>query len=632
MKRSFLLIWILFAFWTTTWSQTRLDTLIQQFEESPKNAETLPLLREICSEHPNSTGRLLYAKEMLHLAETFQYTDYIHYAYLEIGISYRIQGNLAESSRNLFKALEYAQSLKDNKKIGEAYGEISASFASQGDTKNAVNYINRAIDIFRQENDSLNLCIALFNTGYDYHTMGSTDSALLYYAEAEAIALQGELKTEDKASFLAYIRGNRGITQGALGLHEESIASIQQAIMVLEGLNDRQAIVDYEFHLARILHSAGKTEEAMKMAKRTLLESSVLNIKATMRDASLLLYRMYLTQQDYKNALKYRLTHEAIKDSIQNATVIREMANQQTAYEVGLKQAEVDLLDIQKKNQTIINTALGTVLLLTFFGALLIYRNYKQKNDLSVTLEKKTQQLQSINKTKDKLFSIISHDLRGPVTAFSGLSRIVRYYVMTNKTEELLELAGHMEDSASKLNSMLENLLAWSIQEQGQLELKTESIQFKKLVDDLHSTYQAMLDEKNITINIKCDDSIFIQADWNTMHTALRNLLGNAIKFTNEGGHISLTCEETFDQVYILLEDDGIGIPEEKLDHIFDIDNSAKNTFGTKGEKGLGLGLKIVNEFITLNNGQISVRSTLNKGTIFKLTFSKMREEGKLIA
>lgn len=608
--------------------------MVQLFEEGPKDATALPLLRGICAEHPNSIGRLLYAKEMLNLAESFDVPEYIHYSYMEIGIAYRIQGNLAESSRSLFQALEYAQKLNDPKKIGESYGEISTSFASQGDTKNAVNYINQAIDIFRQENDSLNLCIALFNTGYDYHTMGRTDSALLYYAEAESIAKNSSLKAKDKASFLAYIRGNRGITQGAIGLYDEAVASINETLQILEQLNDRQAIVDYEYHLAKILHGAGRTEEGMKLAKQTLLESSVLNIKATMRDASLLLYRMYLTQQDYKNALKYRLTHEAIKDSIQNSNVIREMANQQTAFEVGLKQAEVDLLDIQKKNQAIVNSALGTVLVIMIIAALLFYRNYRQKLDLSITLEKKSNQLESINKTKDKLFRIISHDLRGPVTAFSGLARVVRFYVMTDKKDELIELAGHMQDSASKLNNMLENLLAWSIQEQGDLELRHENISLQKLLDDLNSTYQPMLDEKKIKLELACEDDLFVTADWNTLHTAMRNLLGNAIKFTPMAGTIQIHCKELVDNVSILIKDTGVGISKHKLDNIFDIDTSTENTFGTNGEKGLGLGLKIVHEFILLNNGAISVKSKEKEGTTFSITLNKAnpRQEEKLIA
>ncbi len=634
MRQLLLCVFCCLPLWSFAQKISKLDSLIQLFEEGSKDESALPILREICAEHPNSIGRLLYAKEMLNLAQASDNTDYIHYSYMQVGIAYRIQGNLAESSRNLFKALDYAQEIGDIKKIGESYGEISTSFASQGDTKNAVNYINRAIGIFRQQKDSLNLCIALFNTGYDYHTMHKTDSALLYYAEAENIAKKSSLDDEDKTSFLAYIRGNRGITLGAIGQHDAAVNSIKETIAILETLGDRHGVVDYEYHLAVILNDAERTEEGMKLAKQTLLESSVLNIKATMRDASLLLYRMYLKEQDYKSALKYRLTHEAIKDSIQNSNVIREMANQQTAFEVGLKQAEVDLLDAQKENQTIINTALGIVLLLVIVTVLLFYRNYRDKMALNVKLEKKSTQLQTINKTKDKLFSIISHDLRGPVTAFSGLSRIVRFYVMTDKKEELLELAGNMQDSASKLNAMLENLLAWSIQEQGELELKPETISLIKLIEDLNSTYQPMLDEKKIKLITSCEANIHVLADWNTLHTAMRNLIGNAIKFTPTGGEISLYCQEHKEKVRIEVKDNGVGIPKSKLKDIFDIDTSTENTFGTNGEKGLGLGLKIVHEFVLLNHGKVEVTSTENEGTSFTITLESRKppQKQKLIA
>ena len=595
------------------------DSLVAVFETTTVEESTLPLLRQICAEHPSSKGRMIYAREMLKLAETFESAEYVHYAYMELGIAYRLQGNLTESTRHLFISLEKAKELKDQKKIGESYGEIAATFASQGDIGNAVKYINQAIELFRAEQDSVNLCIALLNTGYDYHTMGKMDSALLYYAEAESIARHADFDPHLRSSLSAYIRGNRGITQAEIGLEQEAIASIDSAIAVLQTLDDRQAIVDYDYRLANIYYKIGELDKAMLIARETLLEATILNIKATMRDASLLLYRMHLSQQDYKNALKYRLTHEAIKDSIQNSNVIREMANQKAAYDIGLMQAELDLLDAQKKNQMLVSTALTAVLLIVLVAGVLFYKNYRQKILLSEKLENKRVLLERINTTKDKLFSIISHDLRGPITAFSGLARIVKFYVITNKTDELLELSDQMQDSAKKLNAMLENLLAWTIQEQGQLELKMEVISIEKIIADLTDMYKAMLEEKNITIKIEPQEDVQIRGDWNTLHTAIRNLISNAIKFTNEGGSVMISWARQGQKCILTVSDNGIGISEEKIATLFRLDNSNAQTFGTRGEKGLGLGLKLVHEFIELNRGTISVESAVNKGTTFSI-------------
>jgi signal transduction histidine kinase len=608
--------------WSSTIAQptSSLDSMTSLYYQGPKDASSLPLLLQICADHPSSTGRMLFAREMLKIAEAEGNRDYMHRANLEIGIAYRIQGILSESTSSLFKSLEIASLMDDLSRIGESLGEISSSFSAQGDTKNAVRYINKAINIFRQEKDSLNLCIALLNTGYDYHMMNKTDSALIYYFEADDIASQASFGLSQKASLLAFIRGNRGITQAKIGMAEEGIAAIRKSIQILSALDDREAIVDYNYQLAKILHANDSTDVAMRIAQQALLESSILNVKSTMKDVSILLYRMHLSKNDYKNALRYRLAHEAIKDSIQNANVFREMAEQRTEYEVGLKQAEVDILDIQKKNQNIISVSLGIVLFIMIMASLLVYRNYRQKAILSTQLEKKRLDLEALNATKDKLFSIVSHDLRGPITAFSSLSRIVRYYVKSKKIDELLELADEMDDSAQQLNNMLENLLAWTIHEQGQLELNKQSISLSELFADLQKIYRGMLEEKNLNLQITVDEDVKVEADWNTLHAAVRNLLSNAIKFTSDGGTIELIAQKDNALVNIQVCDTGVGIAEDKKDSLFKLDATQKSSFGTNGEKGLGLGLKIVYEFVNLNSGNLTVSSKEGQGTVFSIS------------
>lgn len=305
---------------------------------------------------------------------------------------------------------------------------------------------------------------------------------------------------------------------------------------------------------------------------------------------------------------------------------VQRMSDLRTEFEVGQKQAEVDLLTAEKKiQQFMLFAAIGFSFILIILASI-IYKYYQNKTKVARILEAQKLELERLNSTKDKFFSIISHDLRGPVASFFGISRLIKFLVESKETNQLIDVADDIDRSVERLSNLLDNLLNWAMQQQGQVPNVPEKLEFKYLAMDLSATFKTMADSKKIHLKVEVGDNAQIWADRNMTMTIFRNLINNALKFTPEGGSVTLFASEKDGKVLVGVKDTGVGIPKEKLETLFTL-GEKKSTYGTSGEKGLGLGLQLVNEFIGLNNGTLQVESEPGKGTTFWIALPAFASE-----
>ncbi len=236
------------------------------------------------------------------------------------------------------------------------------------------------------------------------------------------------------------------------------------------------------------------------------------------------------------------------------------------------------------------------------------------------TLKLLLKEIESQKKLKDKFFAIISHDLRGPVSAFRGINFVLEKYIQSQKYDELENIIKEIDKSASNLSILLDNLLNWASQEMGQISYNPEKLNVKEMIEEILGSHETMASAKNIKMESSIPDDTYLWADKNSTYTILRNLVSNALKFTLEKGKVQISqSNKTREKITLVVRDNGIGIHKDKLNNIFQVFGN-KSTFGTKGEKGVGLGLQLVYEFTKLNKGTISVESEENKGTSFSLT------------
>ena len=236
----------------------------------------------------------------------------------------------------------------------------------------------------------------------------------------------------------------------------------------------------------------------------------------------------------------------------------------------------------------------------------------------------KNELLQIINSEKDKFFSILAHDLRGPLSAFVSATQIIAEEIQTMGIEEIKEITLSMKTSATNIYSLLENLLEWSRLRRGVMDFIPEKINLKKKIEECIAVLSESARKKVIEILISIPEVIDVLADSHMFDTVIRNLISNAIKFTPVGGKVTLTAGYIEDHtVEIKISDSGIGMTPELKDKLFLL-NEKTSRKGTEGESSTGLGLLLCKEFIEKYDGKIRVESEVGKGSTFSFTISNL--------
>jgi PAS domain S-box-containing protein len=242
----------------------------------------------------------------------------------------------------------------------------------------------------------------------------------------------------------------------------------------------------------------------------------------------------------------------------------------------------------------------------------------RKKSEEEIKL--KNELLQTINAEKDKFFSIIAHDLKGPLSAFVAATQIITDEIQTMSLEEIKDITESMRTSATNIFSLLENLLEWSRLKRGGMDFVPLKLNLKKNTGDSINVLIESARKKGIEILVNIPDELEIFADSHMFETVIRNLVSNAIKFTAPGGKVSVTALDNNDHfIEIKISDSGIGMTPELKNRLFQINEKTSRT-GTGGEPSTGLGLLLCKEFIEKHDGKIWVESEVGMGSTFTFT------------
>jgi len=226
--------------------------------------------------------------------------------------------------------------------------------------------------------------------------------------------------------------------------------------------------------------------------------------------------------------------------------------------------------------------------------------------------------LEKVNDTKDRFFSIIAHDLKNPFNSLIGLSDLIKIAIKDNDFEDVEYYNEIIIQVANRTYGLLVNLLDWAHSQTNEIKFTPVKVEINKLIKDNILLVRAQLENKNLNIKFTNSKKFFLYADFDMTDVIIRNLISNAIKYTKEG-YISISLEQQNTNCIIKIKDTGIGIKKEIINSIFNINNNVSTT-GTSGEEGTGLGLIICKEFIDRNNGNITVESEVDKGSLFTLS------------
>ena len=343
----------------------------------------------------------------------------------------------------------------------------------------------------------------------------------------------------------------------------------------------------------------------------------------------------YEKLHDETHALEYYKIYHALGDTIFHQKNDKRIQQLQFDYQLEKKQSQIELL---KKNETIAHGKLivqkvimlgmvsGLVSLIVILVLLYRSRQHEKHNKEMIfrqkeEIEQQALKLEELNEFKDKTFSVLSHDLRGPLAAFTIIMQMLDENMISQK--EFNNLKPEVEKQLVSLNILLDNLLKWSKSYiTGERAIDPVALPLYRIAQQNIDLVTNVAGKKQITLLNNIPGAISAAGDRGQVDIIFRNLINNAIKFTNEGGTISLSANTDDDHVYITVADNGVGMTSEQLNKLF-TPAAGGSTYGTNGERGIGLGLLLCYEFIKANNGSISATSTPGKGSIFTVTLPK---------
>ena len=599
------------------------DSLTRIYEKDAlKDTAKLELLLNLSFNETNDLKLALqYAEELISLSEQKGNSLYLYKGYFLKGNKKKLLGNLEEALDAYFKSIEAAYKADYFKGEANAFGAIAGIYSSANNHRNAMLYYNKAISALRQSNDSVALASAILNAGDEFLTVKVYDSALLYFRESEIIF--------EKVNYLigkAYSLGNIGMVYANIEKNNLAEKNINDAIKILEELGVYYPVCVYLISMSDIHHQKGDERAALNYALRSLQLAKDYGLKEQIGESSLTLSKLYEQAKNPGESLKYYKNHIAYRDSINNIKSVQKMADLRTDYEISQKQIELTENERLLAKEKWIRNAFIVGFGVMIFVAVMVYRNSKKlklKNkkitDQKNEIERKNEDLHSLNEEKNNLIGIVAHDLKSPINQIQGLLSLIK---MTSKVDdESIKYLDMMERSSLRLNEMISKILDIEAIESKLLNLSLEKVNFSEVVKANIDRSVVDATRKQIQFHVSIAENVMVNADLSYIDQVIENLLSNAIKFskTEKNIYINITSDDT--AALCEIRDEGPGLSENDKKKLFK-KYQKLSAIPTGNESSTGLGLSIVKKFVDAMNGEIWCVSEVGKGTSFFVKFN----------
>ena len=461
------------------------------------------------------------------------------------------------------------------KQVGRALTKIGQLYQKAGRYNSALNYYDQALPLLNGEGSSVEIALVFQAKGVIYEFFGDNAQPQTYYRQARN----------------SYINASR----------------------IFENSGNANQQMDINQHLADIATKRGNFSRAVSYQNKVIKTLTQLYTDSIQTQADSFSELLNREMESSKDTI-YIKDPETAAVSTEGITLTNWRHLLILLLAIGLLVSVAAL--IKQRNQV------GELEDQVRHSKLSTQQLKQQKEELqtlNVTLTRTEKEQRSANQTKDKLFSIISHDLRSPINTITGFLNILRAKLTSIGDIELKDLAAEMVQTTDRLSHFLDDLLRWSMTQLGQIKPTVEQVDVKNLVEENFQLVKPRLNANNINFKVSIPDDISVYGDTNMVRLILRNLIGNALKFTRKGGYIAVSLKTGGQDTSIIeVSDDGIGMSEEKQQEIFEFTRSEIN--GGNGNQGAGLGLLLCKEFAQLNGGDIEVTSKLGEGTTFQVS------------
>lgn len=623
MKKLYLIFLLIsIQFYAGANDNVLIDSLYKQLINAHDSLKS-NILNELSWELRNSEPEksIEYGKEAIKFAKEYNNYEELVKSYSFIGVAYRILGNYSEAIDYYYHGLQLAKEYGVEDQEGYAYINIGNLNIYQGYYYNAIENLSKALEIAKRLDHKRML-------GYVHLNLGRAQMLREEYQEAhdnfkKALDLRIEIaQVSGQAVCYKYI----GDTYFALNDNREALDNYNKALEVVDKNVDKDLVANTYAVISKVYMKLNNYKLAEKNAKKALEIAQSIGAKLIIRDVYKILSDININTGNYRLGSKYLNYIIDYNDTLFNQQLSEKIFNLEYQFEKQRKQAEIDLLNKDKRIQELeLNRArtnnIALLIILVLITILLVFvslslKNRREKNNI---LEKQKNELDQINKTKDKMFLIIGHDLRGPIGNLKSLIEMLLEDDEIIQNKSLLETFNIFMKSVQSVSDLLENLLLWAKSQRGEILFDPEDLSLNTIINRNLQLFRTIAEHKKIDLKVTMIGNYDIHADKNMLMTVVRNILSNALKYTPRGGlvEIKVQNEGKFNKVEI--KDSGIGFDKEIADKIFD-DKSFYTTVGTNNEAGSGLGLLLTKEFILANGGRIWAESEPDKGASFYFT------------
>jgi signal transduction histidine kinase len=535
--------------------------------------------------------------------------------YNYLGKSYNASGRFISAVKALNEGIDLLRA-KDPAadKLREFYTELGIVYSQIGLYDRAVDYLNRTLEInpspVSRVTNQINIGRNLLLTKK--------------YAEASRryrSILDIELPPGRQANILPF--AYEGLIESYYRLGNiDSLDYYFKEFAAMQAENtSQQNAGNFLYRQAQLFHNLvhGRLAAAETTGKGLLSEAIDKNDPAEQLMYTELLSELYRQRGDYKQADYFSQNLLGLQDSIQSANRNNALLLYYNQFETKEKENQILLLGREREREAArrkqFQTVAGLLGLLLLTGLLFYLQLRKARRKLTV----QNQQLNQLNATKDRFFGIIAHDLRNPIIALETAdSQIAKLYAKGNE-KGIKRTVEMISQTTGKLTNLLDNLLQWALGQSGAITLKKQPLLLAENIEENIVLYASAAEAKSITLNNMVQEDTSIMADHNVLQTILRNLIGNAVKFSPsyQDAVITVAHEIVKGMDVISVSDQGPGIPEEELNHLFQLHHGEQQDGQRKS--GTGLGLILCKEMAELHGGRIEVETEVGAGSSFKI-------------
>ena len=603
--------------------------LIQEIKQAEKDSLKSALLLDLAKSYyaEDQDTALLLSNQSLEISRSEDLMKLQASAYNLIGVCYLIKSDFEKSLDSHYQALRIRESLSDSTGIMESYLNLGNIHYRLKDLPNAVEKYKTSLQFAVALNHEKALGLLYNNIGSYYRDVWASykgevelDSAM-YYLEK---SLDYKTKFGDEG----------GETQTLIQLselYEEKGDFVLSAKLIFRALElsrknkNNEGILSSLNRLSAIHRSKGEIRKAIKVSEEAFQLANEIGSPFQISIAADQLSSLYAVLGDYKKAFDYLSITDSYSDTIYNDSREKIREELSMKYESEKKELELQkLANMEELAVTKINyqkNLLIASILIALILLVLVFRQWKLNRKISLTngklletneiIKKQSIELEESNRFREKLFSIISHDLRAPLASLS--STLDLWIKGSFEKHEMDEIVGLLIKESRQASNLVQNLLTWAKSQMNSDSLARSKVFLHPMIDEITSIFYQQLEQKNIHFINSIPEDKFFFTDQDRLKLILRNLISNSIKFTPEEGKIHVFFEDGS----INIKDNGIGMDENRQKAIF---TSKVSTSGTHGEAGTGIGLMLSQDFAKSIGATISVKSELGVGSVFQVS------------